>query len=274
MLTGSAKLDARVAAELTRTLAPHSTVYLLGGPQALSPQVEKDVAALGFTTKRLAGTDRYSTAVRIAQEISAKPAAILIATATNYPDALAAGAAAAANAGQVPGWSGVVVLTDGATMPAATRAYLSGFSPSATLVFGVGGAAVKAADTLPGYPDTLTPLAGNDRYETAAEVADSRVLFGNAPVQGPMKNVKFAGVATGIDWPDALSGGALVGALHGPLLLSDGSGVPADELDRLHFHSALLSLAIFGGTKAVSNSVVTQAGNVAWGAGNWDSVAG
>jgi putative cell wall-binding protein len=268
LLTGSAKLDARVAGELTKTLAPHSTVYLLGGPQALSPRVEADIAALGFTPKRLAGADRFGTAVRIAGEVSAHPSAILVATGTNFPDALAAGAAAAANKGQVDGWSGVVVLTDGAAMPAATKAYLSGFSPSATMIFGVGGAAVKAADTMPGYSGAITPLAGNDRYETAADVANSTILFGGTTVQ--QTGFKFAGVATGADWPDALSGGALVGALHAPLLLANGTSIPGEELVRLHFESSLLALEVFGGTKVVSDGVEDEAGDVAWGVGKWD----
>lgn len=273
MLTDSAKLDSRVAAELTKSLAPHSTVYLLGGPKALSPQVEADIAALGFTPKRLAGTDRYGTAVQIAGEISAHPKAILVATGTNFPDALAAGAAASANATQVPGWSGVVVLTDGASMPDATKAYLSGFDPATTSIFGVGGAGVTAADTMPGYANHITALSGGDRYETAAAVAGFTDLFGGWMNRyGSPKPLPFAGLATGTNWPDALSGGALVGALHGPLLLSDSGGIPASELAQLHFRAPMVSLAIFGGTSVVSNSIVTQAGDDAWGAGNWESV--
>lgn len=275
MLTGSAKLDSRVAAELTKTLAPHSTVYLLGGTQALSPQVEADIAGLGFTPKRLAGTDRYGTAVRIAGEISAHPSAIMVATGTNFPDALAAGAAASANTGQIAGWSGVVVLTNGASMPAATKAYLSGFSPATTSIFGVGGAGVTAANSMPGYANHITDLSGNDRYETAAAVADERDLFGGLRNRsGSAESTNFEGLATGINWPDALSGGALVGALRGPLLLADANGIPTSELGPLHSRAPIVALAIFGGTSVVSNSIVTQAGNYAWGAGNWESVAG
>ena len=89
---------------------------------------------------------------------------------------------------------------------------------------------------------------------------------------GSPKPLPFAGLATGTNWPDALSGGALVGALHGPLLLSDSGGIPASELAQLHFRAPMVSLAIFGGTSVVSNSIVTQAGDDAWGAGNWESV--
>lgn len=242
LLTGSAKLDPATAHELTTVLPHGAVVYLLGGTQALSPQVEADIKALGLTPERLAGGDRFTTSTAIAAEISAHPSHVLVATGKNYPDALAAGAAAAAYDDR----AGVVLLTDDTTMPAATRDYLKGLDPASATVYGVGGQAVRAL-TSAGL--TFTPLSGDDRYATDLAVAQDRSLF-----PGPT----VAGVAVGTNWPDALAGGAYIGALHGPLLLTenDAEHEPA-PWNYLAIHRTTLdSLAFFGGTAVISDQVM------------------
>lgn len=62
-------LDSATAAELTRTLKPGATVYLLGGPKALPPTMETSIAALGFKPVRLGGSTRVETSVEIAHEV-------------------------------------------------------------------------------------------------------------------------------------------------------------------------------------------------------------
>src|SRR2546423_10466736 len=113
----------------------------------------------------------------------------------------------------------VVVLTDGTNMPAATSAFLHQWAGGAAgaNVYPVGGAANTAAKTLgavvPGGNLKLNTLVGADRYGTAALVA--RQFFGSTGTP------HVYGVATGVGWADALSGGAAMGSLDGPLLLTD-----------------------------------------------------
>jgi len=84
-----------VAAELGSLLTPGSTVYILGGEGALSKQVFDDVHAMGLNPVRLSGPDRYATATAIATEVAkqfgGKPHTVMVATGTDYPDALAPG---------------------------------------------------------------------------------------------------------------------------------------------------------------------------------------
>ena len=47
-------------------------VWLLGGPQALSPAIEQSLQAQGITTRRIAGSDRTQTAVEIAKAHQAR----------------------------------------------------------------------------------------------------------------------------------------------------------------------------------------------------------
>jgi len=63
-------LDSRVATEILRTLPKERPVYLLGGTGALSQGVEDAVKALGYTNViRLQGTNRFLTALEIAQQV-------------------------------------------------------------------------------------------------------------------------------------------------------------------------------------------------------------
>lgn len=259
LLTGTASLDEQVKAELKRILAPGSTVYILGGTQALSPAVEQAVQDAGFTPKRLQGLDRYSTSVAVAKEIAPNgPHTALVATGTDFPDALTAGAAAAQDLA-----GGVVLLSRDGSLPQATKDYLQSIDPHQSTVYGVGAqgvAALKAA--FPTWDGLTVPLAGADRYATAYQVAHSKLFGVDAPVF-------MVGVATGSLWPDALSGGALIAARHGPLLLAGPQGLSADQTSVVT-GDHLSGLAVFGGADAVGGAVADALADVAFGAGAWD----
>lgn len=194
LLTGSSSLDSRVERELRRAVVSGATVYVLGGTNALSPAVEASLRSAGFTPRRIAGTDRYETAIAVADALGS-PTTVLLATGRNFPDAVVAGAAA----GQQ---SAAVLFTNDRSMPATTADYLQ----SSTTVYAVGDQAVTAA------PDAI-PLRGDTRYDTAVVVA--RTFFGDDNLPKQM------GVATGTNFPDALAGSALVTKDGGgPLLLT------------------------------------------------------
>lgn len=260
LMTPPNGLDANTQAEMQRILAPGGTVYLLGSEGALAKAVADKVTALGFTVRRLSGPDRYATSVEIAKEIDPTPDLVLMATGTNFPDALAAGAAAGSFVGEgVP--SAVVLLTKDATLPTATRSFLDTLPYDSRTIFGIGNA---AADAAAGYDAGSYPIAGPNRYDTAAYTAE--VFFSGQT---------HAGVATGLDWPDALAGGALMGRLNGPLLLTPGTGTNLGVAARANLdegsgpiHTAL----IFGSAPVVTASQMTQAGSWISGPLNADSL--
>ncbi|MFD0631639.1 cell wall-binding repeat-containing protein [Catenulispora yoronensis] len=241
-------------AELQRVLAPGSTVYLLGGTSALSDRVFSDVAGLGFVPKRISGGDRYQTAAAIAQNSAPTPHVFLVGTGVNFPDALAAGAAAGANP------DAVVLLSSDRTLPAATRDYLAAHYHAGDILLGVG---VQGSDALKTAYPTLpiaNQLRGVDRFDTAAKLAN---FFYSGPY--PARTV---GLAVGGNWPDALGGGALLGAHPGPLLLTDASGIPASERAYLSTNSAAVKeIVVFGGTRVVSDAAQASVANGVAGAG-------
>lgn len=252
LLTDPKHMDPATLKELQRVLGPGSgangpTVYLLGGDSALSPDVQKALATANYHVVRIGGGNRFDTAVKIAQQDSGtKPSKVLVATGINYPDALAAGAAAGANA------NAVVVLTNDKTMPPETAAYLNSISGAA--VYGVGGQAVAALGAR-----QQIPLKGADRVATSMLVA--RTLF-DTPGS--------VGFATSMNWPDSLAGGALQGTVAGPLILVDPAhGLTADEQQWLkQAATAIDSVQIYGGPAAVP-AIETQVGTDIGGAGGF-----
>lgn len=187
---------------------------------------------VGFAPVRYAGADRFGTALAGVGALG-NPSTVLLATGVNFPDALAAGPAAAH-------LGGAVLLTSGTSPPASVQAYLSAHPGK---VYAVGGPAV-AVDP------SATKLMGADRYGTAAAVA-AGVFGGPAAV----------GVASGVAFPDALSGGAYEAHFGGPMLLTDPTGLSSATGTYLTGSvSTLGATTIFGGTAAVSGAVQTQIG--------------
>lgn len=95
--------------------------------------------------------------------------------------------------------------------------------------------------------DGATRLAGGTRYTTAVDVSEQAFPFGADTVV----------IATGDDWPDALGGAALAGAVDGPVLLTHSDWLDAStsaELLRLGARNVYL----LGGYAAVSPAVETQ----------------
>jgi putative cell wall-binding protein len=245
LITPPTQLDSRVAAEMQRILPVDRPVYLLGGTGALSQAVEDQVKALGYSTvTRLAGPDRFATALAIASQVEqvrgGPPSVVLVATGRNFPDALAAGAAAGFG-------GGVVVLSNDATLPPPVRDYVVHKQQvDNAIVATVGGPAE------PSYPWADAAISGADRYQTAALVADFFFVFDGA---GPV----VAGLATGTNFPDALSGGAVIALLGGPMLLTNPTTLNPHPGAFLAEHRATIDAAfIFGGSGAVSNVVDGQ----------------
>ncbi|MFD0630275.1 cell wall-binding repeat-containing protein [Catenulispora yoronensis] len=243
LLTNSKTLSPETLTELQRVLPGGGTVYILGGTAAISQSVQDKLAHLGYTIQRIAGADRYTTAINIANTVDKNADHILVATGESFPDALSAGAAAGAYD------STVVVLTAGNTMPKATDDYLHAKKGAAQLTYlaAIGGAADKALKSAK-WSD-YDPLVGADRYQTSYMVAHR--IFGSFDA---------VGVATGEDWPDSLSGGAMMGTEHGPLLLVDPkAGLSHDDDTLLDANRGAANWGyVFGGINALPLRIDTQ----------------
>jgi hypothetical protein len=189
---------------------------------------------------RIAGGDRYATGAAVSAASFAAPVPIaFIATGHDFPDALAAGPAAAR-------LGGPVLLVGQAGLSEAVAAELLRLQPASIVVLGgpsVVGDDVAAA--LAAFSPNVSRIAGPDRYATAAAVSAASFA---APVP-------IAFVATGLNFPDALVGAAAGARLGGPVLLVPGDGLPevvAAELVRL----APARIRILGGPGVVTDATL------------------
>lgn len=230
LLTETGALLDVTADEMRRVLPPGGTVHLLGGPMALSEEVEQAVEALGFATTRHAGDDRYETAVAIAGVIP-DPSFAILATGLNFPDALAAGTATAA-------LGGAIVLTADEQVPSSTRAWID--ANDGLPLYAAGGPSARAVPS-------ATALAGDDRFETAVLIAEE---FFPDPTA--------VGIATGANFADALSGASHLGRRRAPVVLALPDELPDVAREYLASRPRLARAFIFGGPAALSQRVEDQ----------------
>lgn len=191
--------------------------------------------------QRLAGIDRYATAAAISKaSFSPGVPVAYVATGANFPDALAAGAAAVRRGGPV-------LLVSSSNVPGPTASELARLDPAEIVV--VGGSSIVSAGVVAqlrtyATSGTVRRLAGATRYATAAAI--SRDAFPSG--------VTVAYVATGMNFPDALAGVAAAGSGGGPVLLTKPGELPAEtaaELGRLNPDR----IVVLGGTSVISGSV-------------------
>ena len=244
LLTDPGSLTAETFDEIRRVLPAGGTVYVLGGGSAVSPAVAAELTSHGYNVRRLGGTDRFATARLIADEVerlepvpAGEHEAFVLATGQNFADALSAGPLAA-----VAGMP--ILLSDGATLDPATRAYLDGKD-----VLPVGGPAYQAAGFAPNPAEQCDDLAGTDRFSTSAAVAR---CIAEARARAGRPAAVFTGVATGMNYADALTGGAFLGMLGDPLLLTDPQSLSGPAAAFLASERQTVGIVeIFGGANAV-----------------------
>jgi putative cell wall-binding protein len=229
LLSSEVSLDSRVLAETERVLPRGQTVFLAGGVNALSPDIEAALRADGYSVVRFAGHNRFETATLIAESVDPVTQVVLV-TGTSFADALSGGAAAGA-------LGGPLLLTNGGSMPPETAAYLA-VRPKAA-VTAIGGGAAAA------HPSASTSIVGPDRFQTSALVA--RRLF-----RSPAR----LGVVSGTSFADGLPAGAVLARQSSPLLLTPSDSVsPALAAYIADNSDSLRTILLFGGTNALSQRV-------------------
>lgn len=159
LLTAASALAPSVAAELER-LAP-ARIMVIGGPGAVSPTVAAQLAGIA-TVERVAGVDRYATAVAVSERIFGPDrAAAFFVTGLGFPDALAA--VAPAGRLHVP-----IFLVTGDNLRAGTGQELSRTTPTTAYLVGglsvVGVGVAKEAQRLLGvcWSGSKPPAGGQE----------------------------------------------------------------------------------------------------------------
>lgn len=204
-----------------------------------------DLMTVLTASPRLAGSDRYETARAIGEDFNkGKSANIILASGTNFPDALSA--SILSKKYNAP------ILLVGSTVGESSEAfdYIAAHSNPDTKVYIIGGTGVidESFETeilKGGY--TTERLSGLDLYETNMAVVYNANVKSGTPVI----------VASGEDFPDALSVSSFAGANQYPTLLV-GKNYLADKTKNYILNNKPSTVYIAGGVSVVPQSVEDQ----------------
>lgn len=188
LFTPTASLDARTRAEIIRAVPRGGLVYIVGGREAVSEEVEAQLRADGFRTHRLFGADRFWTNLNIAEEVRLRygltehPVAVVRGVGDaedetrGWADALSIGAWAAETS------TPVLLVRNRAPLPEPTRDWLASREEEITHAVVVGGESAISDSlrwdierTLDGKDvgQRTSRIAGRDRVSTAVSVAET-----------------------------------------------------------------------------------------------------
>lgn len=209
------KNDLPAAAVNTLKAIKPKRLIVVGSTGAISKSVvakaEQYTVGKSITT-RLGGKDRYETNAKIYSYLVKKckvdpSQEIILASGENFPDALSMSSYAAAT--KTP----IVLCNSGKGIAAGLKKTLSGYRGQVTIAGGIGAVSKQNANWF--SKATKKRLGGADRYETSYLIANYALKNG--------LGAKNTLIATGANFPDALSGSSLGSKLFAPIMLVDGS---------------------------------------------------
>ena len=234
-----------VVADKLRSLSPERVV-VVGGPNSVNESVIGDLAALvpDAAVSRLSGADRYEASRNVVAAAFGSAEHAYLATGANFPDALSAGGAAGSRGEPV-----VLVNGSAAAADAPTLGLFDWLKTSSiTAVGGVNSVSDGVLTSLAtGVPATVNREDGGDRF--AASIALNQSAF---------TSTDTVYLATGYNFPDALTGGVLAGKTGSPLYVVPTECVPRGVLADIDSLGAT-EVVLLGGPNSLSESVANLA---------------
>jgi thermitase len=226
-------------------------VLIMGGPGAVSDSVKTSIEQLGYDVDRLMGNDRFETAAAINDYVAKQNGKVIITSARNFPDALSVSAFAGSE--QIP-----IVFVERNSIPDSTQKFLNKYKFSKAIV--IGGPGVVSDQVLNQLPNGER-IGGIDRFETNRKVIN---YF------KPISDFKGVILATGRNFPDALSGAPVSAKLDYPLVLVDPAKGPAATFDFVKqktAQSALPDMITLGGPAVIPPAIVWRFDQILY--NNW-----
>lgn len=217
-------------------------IIILGSVGVMDDSIVNNLKAAGFTKiKRLGGSDRYATNLAIINDFSPSVGSdVIISYSHNFPDSLSVSPVSAA--------TGSPILLVKGKLSAEQKAMLAKIKPSNIYITGGTGVIPSSIETeLKQYSSKVERLGGATRYETSKIINDKfkNVLTGSNAL-----------LASGLNFPDALSGTALAVKLNAPIVLVN----PNDTSLQKDFISKnnKTNTYVLGGTGSVSTKNLTD----------------
>ncbi len=253
LLTDSGALSPTAAAAIEQLQAER--VVMLGLEVALSSRVQAQVEAIDGvdTVQRLGGNTRFDTAALIANAVGGDHVYVVEGDSPDrsrgWPDAVSvAGLAARTRA--------PLLLVQRDRVPEATATALEGLDFDS--VTAIGGPVAISEDVyaqLAEHTGSIERLAGGTRYGTSAAVVERALELGMWS--------RTTWIATGLNYPDALVAGAVVGQDGGILQLihgADASASPEALATVARLAAGIDRVVFLGGEVAISDGTAAAVG--------------
>ncbi len=140
-------------------------IVIAGGTAVISNAIQNALAAYGAPVSRQAGANRFGTAATISRQTFTDPdvSLIFVATAENFPDALAAGPGAIRGAGPV-------LLVTRNSIPADTHTELTRLNPGRIIIAGGAGVISSTVEQALAKYLAPTPEGASDTFERSSSV--------------------------------------------------------------------------------------------------------
>ncbi|NMB10340.1 MAG: cell wall-binding repeat-containing protein, partial [Tissierellia bacterium] len=208
-------------------------VTILGGSASVKEEVAKELKDAKYTVERIAGKDRYKTAVEVANKMETVEN-ILVASGENYADALVASAAANKLG------NSAVLLTEKSKLNDDAKEYMTTNKETAKKAFVFGGENSVSDEAMEAVKEIVEVerVKGEDRDETA--VAAAKEFF---------KESTSAVVASGANYADAL----VAGTMDEPVLLVTKN---VNDTVKTYLKDQIEDAKVIGGTNSVSDAIL------------------
>lgn len=224
--------QSNIRSYIKNNLNENGTVYILGGAGAVSAEFEKSLS--GCIIKRLGGSDRFETNLKILKEAGVTGEDILVCSGLGFADSLSASAV------------GKPILLVGTKLTTEQNVYLSKLKTNRYYIIGGDGAVNTTVESSLKRLGTVSRVYGQNRYETSVAVAEK--FFGG--------NTEAVVMAYGLNFPDGLSGGPLAMSIGSPLLLVTSSDYRAASVYAHKY--GITKGAVLGGESLISDEAVKK----------------
>lgn len=241
LLTEKNSIPKATSDEIKRLQAKN--VYILGSTGVISKGIEDSLKKSQLNVIRLYGADRFKTAVAIGNEVMKNNTSTtaVIATALDYPDALAISPYASLN--KYP-----TLFTQCNFLDPDTKNFLINHKIKNVIIPGsVGVVSAKVESELKSIGISTTRISGSNRYDTALKISEK--------YKSSFTNDSF--ITIGSDFPDGLTGGVLAAKLKSPLLFVEKDTIESSVLNHIK-SKGNTNLYILGSRGILSDTIVKK----------------
>lgn len=218
-----------------KRLSPE-TVIIIGGELAVSKDIEDQLSAYGYSVRRIYGTSRYNTAIRVANELQGNRE-IFLTTGSISPVPLSI----APYAGLI---RAPILLTGRSALPDEVKDYIvQNQIKKVTIIGGKLAVSEDIENELANLGiNNIERISGRSRYETSIAIANKYRELLNGHII----------VASGESFVDALPGAPLAAQTNSPILLVQKDRVPNEIREMFKSYPQMPHLSFLGGYSVIS----------------------